>query len=58
VSDRSFFLASLAWNIGHGMSWLALPLYGAEQGLSNAQIGALVALPVLAQAPSAWRPAP
>lgn len=33
------------------MTWLALPLYGSAQGLSNAQIGALVAIPVLAQIP-------
>jgi DHA1 family L-arabinose/isopropyl-beta-D-thiogalactopyranoside export protein-like MFS transporter len=51
MSNRSFFLASLAWNLGHGMSWMALPLYAAAQGLPNAEIGALVALPVLAQAP-------
>lgn len=33
------------------MTWLAVPLYAHAQGLSNAQIGALFALPVLAQAP-------
>jgi MFS family permease len=46
-----FFLASLAWNFGLGMTWLAVPLYAYSQGLSNAQIGVLFALPVLAQAP-------
>ena len=33
------------------MSWMAVPLYAASQGLSNAEIGAIVALPVFAQAP-------
>jgi predicted MFS family arabinose efflux permease len=46
-----FFLASAAWNFGLGMTWLAIPLYAYEQGLSNAQIGALFAAPVLLQAP-------
>ncbi len=46
-----FFLASLTWNFGLGMTWLALPLYASHQGLSNAQIGALISLPVLAQMP-------
>jgi MFS family permease len=46
-----FFLASLAWNFGLGMTWLAVPLYAYSQGLSNAEIGSLFALPVLAQAP-------
>jgi MFS family permease len=46
-----FFLASLAWNLGLGMTWLAVPLYAYSQGLSNAEIGVLFALPVLAQAP-------
>jgi predicted MFS family arabinose efflux permease len=46
-----FFLASLAWNFGLGMTWLAIPLYAHTQGLSNAEIGALFAAPVLAQAP-------
>jgi len=46
-----FFLASLAWNFGLGMTWLAVPLYAYSQGLSNSEIGILFALPVLAQAP-------
>jgi MFS family permease len=46
-----FFLASLAWNFGLGMTWLAVPLYAYSQGLSNAEIGLLFAVPVLAQAP-------
>ena len=33
------------------MTWLAIPLYAASQGLSNAEIGALFAVPVFAQAP-------
>ena len=46
-----FFLSSLAWNFGLGMTWLAVPLYAYAQGLSNAEIGILFAVPVLAQAP-------
>ena len=46
-----FFLASLAWNLGLGMTWLAVPLAAYSQGLSNAEIGALFAAPVLVQAP-------
>jgi len=33
------------------MTWLAVPLYAHSHGLSNAEIGALFAAPVLAQAP-------
>src|SRR5258706_6284907 len=51
IIQRVFFAASLAWNFGLGMTWLAIPLYAYDQGLSNAQIGALFAAPVLAQAP-------
>jgi len=51
VQHASFFLASAAWNLGLGMTWLAVPLYAYSQGLSNAEIGALFAAPVLAQAP-------
>jgi MFS family permease len=51
VQHTSFFLASAAWNFGLGMTWLAVPLYAHSQGLSNAEIGALFAAPVLAQAP-------
>lgn len=46
-----FFLASLAWNLGLGMTWLAVPLYAYSQGLANAEIGLLFAVPVLLQAP-------
>jgi predicted MFS family arabinose efflux permease len=46
-----FFLASGVWNFGLGMTWLVVPLYAHGQGLSNAEIGLLFALPVLAQAP-------
>jgi MFS transporter, DHA1 family, multidrug resistance protein len=45
-----FFLASLVWNLGLGMTWIVVPLYAASQGLSNAQIGTLFSMPVLAQA--------
>ncbi|HSA89802.1 MAG TPA: MFS transporter [Burkholderiales bacterium] len=51
LKHASFFLAALAWNFGLGMTWLAVPLYAYAQGLSNAQIGILFAVPVLAQAP-------
>lgn len=51
VPHRAFFLASLAWNFGLGMSWLVVPLYAHAQGLSNAEIGVLFAAPVLAQIP-------
>lgn len=47
----AFLLASGIWNFGLGITWLAVPLYAYAQGLSNAEIGALFAAPVLAQAP-------
>ena len=47
----AFFLAALAFNLGLGMTWLAVPLYAYSQGLSNAEIGILFAVPVFAQAP-------
>jgi MFS family permease len=50
VSHGFFYAASLVWNFGLGMTWLVVPLYAASQGLSNAQIGALFSMPVLAQA--------
>ena len=46
-----FFLASFGWNLGLGMTWLPIPLYAHAQGLSNAEIGLLFAVPVIAQAP-------
>ena len=49
MSHAFFFLASLVWNFGLGMTWLAIPLYAASQGMSNAQIGALFSVPVFAQ---------
>jgi MFS family permease len=51
VPHGFFFLASLAWNLGLGMTWLAVPLAAYSQGLTNPQIGVLFAAPVLAQAP-------
>jgi MFS family permease len=51
VSLGFFLLASLAWNIGLGMTFLVLPLYAVSQGLSNAEVGALIALPVIVQVP-------
>ena len=51
MQHAPFFVASGAWNLGLGMTWLAVPLYAASQGLSNAEIGALFAVPVFAQAP-------
>ena len=46
-----FFVASFGWNLGLAMTWLAIPLYAHAQGLSNAEIGLLFAIPVFAQAP-------
>ena len=51
LKHAAFFLVSLAWNLGLGMTWLAVPLYAYAQGLPNAEIGILFAVPVLAQAP-------
>lgn len=51
MQHGTFFVTSGAWNLGLGMTWLAVPLYAASQGLSNAEIGALFAVPVFAQAP-------
>ncbi len=51
MPHQFFFLASLAWNFGLGMTWLAVPLYAHAEGLSHAEIGALFAVPVLAQVP-------
>lgn len=47
--SHPFFLASLLWNFGLGMTWLVVPLYAAAQGLSNAQIGTLFSFPIIAQ---------
>jgi len=46
-----FFLASALWNFGLGMTWLVVPLFAYSQGLTNAEIGLLFAMPVFAQAP-------
>jgi MFS transporter, DHA1 family, multidrug resistance protein len=51
VQNGFFLLASLAWNLGLAMTWLAVPLYAYAQGLSNSEIGLLLALPVFVQAP-------
>ena len=48
-SHLNYFLASFAWNYGLGMTWLAVPLYAHERGLSGAQIGLLFSLPVVFQ---------
>ena len=31
MAHAFFFLASLAWNLGLGMTWLAVPLYWIHQ---------------------------
>lgn len=49
MSHPFFFIASLVWNFGLGMTWLVVPLYAAAQGLSNAQIGVLFSAPIFAQ---------
>jgi DHA1 family multidrug resistance protein-like MFS transporter len=51
MAHAFFFIASAVWNFGLGMSWLVVPLYAHAQGLSNAEIGLLFGIPVLAQAP-------
>ena len=51
MPNAFFFLASAAWNFALGMTWLAIPLYAYHQGVSNAEIGALFAAPVLVQVP-------
>ena len=51
MQQAFFLLASLAWNFGLGITWLAVPLYAHAEGLSNAEIGALFAAPVFVQAP-------
>jgi MFS family permease len=51
MANSFFFLASLGWNFGLGMTWLAVPLYASAQGLTNAQIGVLLAAPVFVQVP-------
>ena len=50
MNHAFFFLASAAWNFGLGMTWLAVPLYAYNQGLTNVQIGVLFAAPVVLQA--------
>lgn len=47
--SHPFFLASLLWNFGLGMTWLVVPLYAAAQGLSNAQVGTLFSFPIVVQ---------
>jgi len=49
MAHLPYFLCSLVWNYGLGMTWLVVPLYAHEQGLSGAQIGTLFSLPVAAQ---------
>ena len=49
MPHRPFFLASLAWNYGLGMTYVVVPLYAHAQGLSGSQIGTLFSVPVLAQ---------
>lgn len=49
MSHPFFFIASLVWNFGLGMTWLVVPLYAASQQLSNAQIGTLFSFPIIAQ---------
>jgi len=48
-SHLPYFLASFTWNYGLGMTWLAVPLFAHERGLSGAQIGLLFSLPVVLQ---------
>src|SRR5579885_3704418 len=47
--QRSYFLASFAWNYGLGMTWLVVPLYAHAQGLTGAQLGILFSAPATVQ---------
>lgn len=49
MAHLPFFLATFAWNYGLGMTWLAIPLYAHQQGLSATEIGVLFSVPVVAQ---------
>lgn len=46
---RAFFSSSLLWNVALGASFIAVPLHARAAGLSDAQIGLLLALPVVLQ---------
>jgi MFS family permease len=46
---RPFFSSSLLWNVALGASFIAVPLHARAVGLSDAQIGLLLALPVVLQ---------
>lgn len=45
-----FLLNAFAWNFALGMTYLLVPLYALELGLSGLAIGGLVGLPILMQA--------
>ncbi len=49
MPNLPFFLCSFTWNYGLGMTWLVVPLYAHDQGLSPAEIGTLFSAPVIAQ---------
>jgi len=49
VGIRSFFASSLLWNVALGAAFIAVPLHAREVGLADAQIGLLLALPVILQ---------
>jgi predicted MFS family arabinose efflux permease len=42
-----FFLSSFVWNLVLGMSFLLVPLYATFLGLSGAQVGTIISLPVV-----------
>ncbi|HEY5636621.1 MAG TPA: MFS transporter [Burkholderiales bacterium] len=49
MTPLPFFLTTLVWNYGLGMTYVVVPLYAHAQGLSGAEIGTLFSLPVVAQ---------
>jgi MFS family permease len=49
AGTRSFFASSLLWNVALGASFIAVPLHARAVGLPDAQIGVLLALPVILQ---------
>jgi len=49
MNHLPFFLASFTWNYGLGMTYVVVPLYAHQLGLSGAQIGTLFSTPVLIQ---------
>ena len=49
VSALPIFLVSITWNYGLGMTYVVVPLYARQQGLSGVEIGLLFSMPVFFQ---------